>query len=90
MKVPIRRMVWLLMWRKTISILGLGPGGVKGDKGNPGLPPAEGVSLPAGDPGDRGEPGKVGMPGLDGMAGDPGLQGEIGASGPPGDMGKLL
>lgn len=83
-------MVWHFMWLTTIAILGLGPGGVKGDKGDPGLRPAEGVALPAGDPGDRGDPGKVGMPGLDGMDGDPGPQGETGANGLPGDMGKLL
>jgi len=83
-------MVWHFMWLTTIAILGLSHGRVKGDKGDPGVPPAEGVALPAGDPGDRGEPGKVGMPGLIGMDGDPGPQGEIGASGPPGVMGKLL
>ena len=72
------------------ELLFVGLPGVKGQKGDPGPPPAEGVVIPGGEPGEPGIPGKLGMPGLDGVAGDPGRKGEPGAVGPPGERGTVL
>lgn len=70
-----------------IELLFVGVPGVKGEKGDPGPRPAEGVVIPGGEPGEPGVPGKLGMPGLYGDAGDPGRKGEPGAVGPPGERG---
>ena len=80
----------LLLLLVMTELLFPGLPGVKGQKGDPGPRPAEGVVIPGGDPGEPGLPGKIGMPGLNGDIGDPGPTGEGGAVGPPGERGKQL
>ena len=85
----------------TWNITGpMGPQGLPGEKGDPGLPGEPGPqgdpglpgeTGPQGDPGLPGEPGpqgKPGLPGEPGPQGDPGLPGETGPQGDPGLPGE--